>query len=239
MISGWKEFLVALGLILLFYYARRYFPKQKHPPDLPKRSRVQDEIKPLEMISTKNSVNQSAVKSKIAQSAKATQNTVANLVMHPHSFERAKKEYIQHAAKFSGLYEVLYLANMGSLSPLQQEQLLKSWEDRILATEASNLILAWNTVIQRYCGRNLYYKSSGKRKEEEQSASKEVEKILRDWLKLMFKWGLHREPRAQSHTLHSEGHGGEHVNAQELDYYWVLNGEVIEEGRSKQQSAGQ
>lgn len=223
--SSWESIVVAVGIILLFYFARHYTPRLKSPKNMKIKSRSKEHHKPLE-VQTKKESKQSRTK----QSTPS--NAAASLVMHPHSFERAKKEYLQNAQRFSGFYEVLYLSSTGKLAGTSQEQLLKSWEDGILSTDASNFILAWNTVIQKYCGRNFYFKGNSKGKGDDE----EENRILQDWYRILHKWGLHREPGGQ---IQSELHGGEPMGAQELSYYWVLNGEILEEGRGKVQSSGQ
>lgn len=224
--SSWGSVVVAIGIILLFYFARRYTPGQKHPKPMKTGSRSKEEIPALEMILTKKEMRHVPVKPAPFSPGSAS------LVMHPHSFERAKREYMHYARQFSGLYEVLFLSCSGKAPSQGQEQLLKNWEEGIVSTDAPNFILAWNTIIQKYCGRNFYCKGSLKGK----SDQNEEERILQDWLKILLKWGLHREPRPQ---VQSEPRGGEALETQELNYYWVLNGEVLEEGRGKNQSLGQ
>ncbi|EHL06634.1 hypothetical protein HMPREF0322_02683 [Desulfitobacterium hafniense DP7] len=224
--GSWESVVVAIGIILLFYFARRYTPGQKHPKTMKTGSRSKEETPALEMILTKKEAKHVPVKP-----APSSQGA-ASLVMHPHSFERAKREYMHYAQQFSGLYEVLFLSCSGKASAQGREQLLKNWEEGIVGTNAPNFILAWNTIIQKYCGRNFYFKGNVKGK----SDQGEEERILQDWLKILFRWGLHREPRGQ---IQLEPHGGEPIGAQDLNYYWVLNGEVLEEGRGKSQSLGQ
>ncbi|AFM01017.1 hypothetical protein Desde_2704 [Desulfitobacterium dehalogenans ATCC 51507] len=218
--SSWESIVVAIGIILLFYFARRYTPGQKSPKTMKKGSRPKEETKPLEMILTKKEMKHVPVK------PSPSSQGVASLVMHPHSFERAKREYMRYAQQFSGFYEVLFLSCSGKLSGPRQEQLLKDWEEGILGTDAPNFILAWNTIIQKYCGRNFYFKGNIKGKGEQG----EEERILQSWLKILFRWGLHRELKGQ---IQLEPHGGEPIGAQEQNYFWVLNGEVLEEGRGE------
>lgn len=223
--SSWESVVVAIGIILLFYFARRYTPQLKNPKSMKTKSRSKEQPKPLE-VHTKKENKQSRIKQSTSS------NSAASLIMHPHSFEQAKKEYMQNAQLFGGFYEVLYLSCSGKLAGTRQEQLLKSWEEGILSTDASNFILAWNTIIQKYCGRNFYFKGNSKGKSE----IEEENRILQDWYRILLKWGLHREPGGQ---IQSELHGGEPMGAQELNYYWLLNGEILEEGQGKAHSLGQ
>ncbi|MGI1660069.1 MAG: hypothetical protein ACRKFN_14045 [Desulfitobacterium sp.] len=232
--SSWESIAVAIVIILLFYFGKRYAPQIKENQKRVKVKQPKEESKALDMILSKK-------ENKVTQSrASHTSSTVASLVLHPHTFERAKREYLQHAQRFLGAYELLYLSCYGNLGGERKVQLLKNWEEGILSTDAPNFILAWNTCVQKHCGRNFY--SKGNPKGNTMGNSKEkidyevVDLILQDWLKLLLKWGLHREPRGYTQ---SELQGGEPLGATELNYYWLLNGEVLEEGQLKAQSSGQ
>ncbi|WP_242835352.1 hypothetical protein [Desulfitobacterium sp. PCE1] len=73
-----------------------------------KVKRTKEEPKPLEMILTKKEN-----KSTRTRPPHSSNSAASLVVMNPHSFEQAKKEYMLYVQRFSGIYEMLYLACSG------------------------------------------------------------------------------------------------------------------------------
>ena len=232
--SQWESILVALGIILLFYFSRRYYLRDKPPikppynPQTPHPIRAKNKNKQLQVVRKK--INHKAAQTKTSQNS----NQVASLVMHPLSIERAKKEFLQYAQRFRGSYESLYLTCYGKPTGILREQVLRNWEEGIRATEAQNFILVWNTIVQKHCGRNYYLKGTPRWARD----AKVENEILHDWLKQLFIWGLLRELRGQTQSteLGGEPRGG---NAEPEKTCWLLNGEILEEGQERVKSLGQ
>lgn len=223
--GSWQSFIVAIGIILLFYLAKKRgslskFSRKKGITPR-KGTNPQGHVKELEMIlSKKEKPNH--------KSPPVTSR--ANLIMHPRTSERAKEEYLKLAVYFRGYYELLYLCSRGEISGEECRQVLISWEEKILATNAPHLLLAWNTIVQKYCKRNLYFRGNSVLKDHQ--GEKEV---LQDWLKLLGKWGLHRVPHKKIHA----DYGFEQLGEVTDGHCWLLNGEILEEGQSVFQSFGQ
>ncbi|NMA69606.1 MAG: hypothetical protein GX958_09335 [Desulfitobacterium sp.] len=222
--GSWHSFIVAIGIILLFYLGKKYGLKflnnpQKRESDPRKRTKSPNHVKQLEMILSKTeklSPKSSPVTPK------------SNLIMHPRTSEQAKEEYIRLALYFHGFYELLFLGSIDEISGEERREILKSWEEKILATNASHLILAWNTIVQKHCRRNLYFRGNLPK---DYQGERE---ILEDWLKLLRKWGLHRIPHKKRKSDYSPERKGEISSS----HCWLLNGEIIEEGHSVIQSLG-
>ncbi|AGA69670.1 hypothetical protein Desdi_2239 [Desulfitobacterium dichloroeliminans LMG P-21439] len=230
--SSWESLAVAIVIILLFYFGKRFAPQLKETQKRIKVKQPKDESKAMAIILSKKENKAKATQPRPSHSS----STVASLVLHPHTFERAKREYIQYAQRFLGAYELLYLSCYGNIGGERKVQLINNWEEGILSTDAPNFILAWNTCVQKHCGRNFYGRGNSKGNSKEKIDYEMVDLILQDWLKLLLRWGLHREPRGY---IQSELQGGEPIGTTELNYYWLLNGEVLEEGQLKAQSLGQ
>ncbi len=224
--GGWQSFIVAIGIILLFYLVMKHGrglpkPSKKKGITPKKGKKTQGPVKELEMILSK----------KEKPNHKSSPMTArANLIMHPRTSERAKEEYLKLAVYFRGYYELLYLCSIGEIAGEECRKVLINWEEKILATNASHLLLAWNTIVQKHCKRNLYYRGNSVLKDHQ--GEKE---ILQDWLKLLGKWGLHRVP----HKKVQSDYGFEQIGEVMGGHCWLLNGEILEEGQSAFQSFGQ
>lgn len=226
----WESILVAFGLIAIFYFAKKYV-KRKKPPLKIQESKVHSTIH-----SKKENKTQSDTK---AIKRKPTSNTftsnspnqLASLVMHPHSLESARKEFVLNTKRFRGSYESLFLTCNGKITGVYREQILRNWEEGIRATEAKFLILVWTTIVQRHCGRNFYWQGTTRWNRE----SRQENQILQDWLKQLYKWGVIRELCGLSQTpdLVEESKGK--IEAAR----WVLNGEILEVSPEQVKSSGQ
>lgn len=222
--DSWLSFFVAIAIILLFYLGTKHGPKilktsKKKEGHSPKRAKSDNHVKQLEMILPKKE-NPSPKSSPVTPKA--------SLVMHPRTYEQAKEEYIRLALYFHGFYELLYLSSTDEISGEERRQVLKSWEEKILSTNASHLLLAWNTIVQKHCRRNLYFRGNPPKDHQGER------EILEDWLKLLRKWGLHRIP----HKKRKSDYGSEHLDERNSSHCWLLNGEILEEGHSVYQSLG-
>lgn len=216
--NRWESILVALGLICLFYFIRRYF-LQKTPPCI--SGSVHATPTKIRGKQTK-----AHVRKKIKVSIKNTSQTqkhAASLIMHPHSLECAEKEFSKNALRFRGSYESLYMTCYGKVTSVFREQVLRQWEEGIQASKAQYLLLVWTTIIQKHCGRNYYYNRVSREYLEVQVVSD----ILQDWLKQMFKWGLLREVHGQLHLKEFDGEPISNPGTEKL--CWSLDGVVLEE----------
>ena len=226
----WESILVAFGLIAIFYVARKYVQRKKPPlmNQEPKNHSI--------IYSKKESKTQAVTKvMKRKPSSNLTSshptNQLASLVMHPHSLESARKEFVLNAQRFRGSYETLFLTCNGKITGVFREQVLRNWEEGIRATEAKFLILVWTTIVQRHCGRNFYRQGSTRWNRE----AKQENEILQDWLKQLYKWGIIRELCRQSQAPDLE----EESKARIETARWVLNGEILEVGPEQVKSTGQ
>lgn len=231
--NGWESILVAFGIIAIFYYAKKYIERKK-PPFMAKDAKHY----PVSS-SKKENKNQLGVKGvkgfNKKSNFKSSQSTISNhtaaLVMHPHSMENARKEFILNAQRFSGSYESLFLVCNGKVTGVFREQVLRNWEEGIRSTEAKFLILVWTTIVQKHSGRNFYRQGVPRWNRE----GKQENDILQDWLKQLFKWGIVRE--LCRHSLSPELE--EDAKGRGETPRWVLNGEILEEGQEQVKSTGQ
>lgn len=217
--NRWESIIVALALIFLFYFIRKY-SLRKRPPFISQSTHANLE---------KNRGKQLQTRGKKADKVPSvnpplTSNHVASLVMHPHSLERAEKEFVQNAPRFRGSYESLFMTCNGKVTGVFREQVLGHWEEGIQATEAQYFILVWTTIIQKHCGRN-YYQNRVSRKNRDTQVEND---ILQDWLKQLFKWGLQREIHGQIHSTELEGEPLSNAGTERPR--WIIDGVVLEEG---------
>lgn len=226
--NRWESILVALGLICLFYFIRKYFlhkrlpciaePVHAHPTKI-RGKQHQTRVRRVRKLTSKNSSQ--------------TPNHGASLIMHPHSLERAEKEFLMNAKRFRGSYESLFMTCYGKVTVVFREQVLRQWEEGIQASKAQYLLLVWTTIIQKHCGRN-YYQNRVSREEREIQVAND---ILQEWLKQMFKWGLQREVHEQIRTNELDGEALGNAGTERL--CWILDGVVLEEGEKQVISLGQ
>lgn len=226
--NQWESILVALGIIVLFYFIRKYYLSKK--PELISR--------PIQATqTTKNREKQMLSRGKRTENvpfnnSSRNSNHMASLIMHPNSLEHAGKEFMENAQRFHGLYESLFLLCNGKITGVFREQVLRRWEEGIQAAEAKYLTLVWTTIVRKHCGRSYYQNSSSRGT----SDNKVENDILQDWLKQLFKWGLRRE--IHGHIPSSEL-DRESRNASSAECIrWILNGEVLEEGEEHLKSLG-
>jgi hypothetical protein len=224
----WESILVAISLIALFYLLRKYF-QQKKPPLKTNKPQPIDTKKRGKAIQTMEKGKKGSRKVPLKNPLTAT-NHVASLVMHPHSLERAKKEFFHNAHRFRGSYEPLFLTCNSKTTGAFREQVLRKWEEGIRSTEAQNLILIWTTIVQKQCGRNFYRNSSLR---SNRDAMLEHD-ILEAWLTQLLKWGVLRELKNQNSPPEHEGEFIQEV----MKPRWTLNGEILEEGEERVKSLG-
>ncbi|WP_425801044.1 hypothetical protein [Desulfitobacterium sp. Sab5] len=165
MLSTAENMIIALLLILVFTFSRRLFghneldiKTKRHYPEKPKsslknkelRSKVMDRSRSKEVISNR-SKNYSLKKRKTR--IKANADRPASVLLHPHTLEKARKEFLEYASSFKGLYEPLYQASQDNLRESSQNELLKAWEDKIKATHSQYLELIWENSGYQWASR--------------------------------------------------------------------------------------
>ncbi len=225
--NQWESMLVALGIIALFYFIRKYYQSKK--PSLISR--------PVQATPMKNREMQMLNRGKRTEyvplnNSSRNSNHMASLIMHPNSLEHAGKEFLENAQRFHGLYESLFISCNGKVTGVFREQVLRRWEEGIQAAEAQYLTLVWTTIVRKHCGRSYYRNSSSRGN----SDIKVENDILQDWLKQLFKWGLRREIHGQ---IPSSELDRESRNASSAECIrWILNGVVLEEGEEDVKSLG-
>lgn len=197
----WGTFLVALIVIIVYYFAVKTYRKQN-------RAKAQHKkLKNTSKFSQKPIIKPSSHSKSMKTASSSSSRHRGSLVMHPHSLEVAKIEFTQVAPKFRGAYESLYLSSQGRGA--NPEHVLKIWDETIKNSKAKYLVLTWTTLIRKHYG-NLYSKDSSPWGED----SKKDDLILKEWLKQLCHWGLKRELLGESHTP-----------------LWTLNGETVEDGK--------
>jgi hypothetical protein len=229
--NQWESILVALGIIVLFYFIRKYYQSKK-------LSLISRPVQATPMkYREKERERQMPTRGKRRENAplnnsSRNSNHIASLIMHPNSLEHAGKEFLENAQRFHGLYESLFLSCNGKVTGVFREQVLRRWEEGIQAAEAQYLSLAWTTIVRKHCGRSYYVNSSSRGN----SDIKVENEILQEWLKQLFKWGLRREihglmPSSELDQGSLNTPGAECV-------CWILNGQVLEEGDEHVKSLG-
>lgn len=226
--QDWESILVALGLICLFYFVRKYVLNKKPPCISQPVHANPTKIRGKQPQTRARKINKDPI-----TNSSEPQNHLASLIMHPHSLERAEKEFLKNAPQFRGSYESLFMTCSGKVTVVFREQILRQWEEGIRATGGQYLILVWTTIIQKHCGRNYYQKRVTRENREIQAAND----ILQEWLKQMLKWGLQREVHGQ---IHSNEHDRELTSDAGTERLcWILEGVVLEEGEKHVISLGQ
>ncbi|AHF08545.1 hypothetical protein [Desulfitobacterium metallireducens] len=203
--TAWISMIVAVGLILGFYYTRRQQSfkkyhghkssssvKVKTPRKKNNRSKLRDCAYSRE--SSISVLSQKLEHKKKKESSRTKKVKTASLLLHPHSLEQAKLQYLANACSFQGLYELLYQASQGSMQKSSQKDLLKAWENKINTTHSQHLEMVWKSSV--------YSPISVK--------NADFENVFRVWLKYLKGWGLQRS-----------------VEAGEI--YWSLNGNILEQ----------
>jgi hypothetical protein len=203
-----------MGLVALFYFLRKTLCKK----DVLGSQGFQPRSKKNTGKTTRSSSKFVNKKS----SSSSPSSHAGSLLMHPHSLEVARKEFVQFAQNFRGFYESLFLACQGNVTSVYREHVLKFWEETIQATKAKYLILTWTTIVQKHCGRNFYRKGTT-RWVRDTSVEKE---ILEEWLKQLFKWGLHRELCGKEPLSELESRS----SMENEKLHWILNDVVVEAG---------
>jgi hypothetical protein len=196
---------VALGLIVGFYYIRRHnrwkklksqkssaLNKGKHPHKKGNHTKLDHYARSKEtfipILGRKREPNKKKV------SPQPNLNRTASILLHPHSIEQAKLQYLECASSFHGLYEPLYLACQGKMKETAQIDLFKNWEHRIKMTQSQHLELVWRS--------SAYSRVAAK--------TSSSENVFRIWLKYLKGWGLQRSLEAGQ-------------------VCWSLNGNILEE----------
>lgn len=195
---------VALGLIVGFYYIRRHnsFNKLKSKKSSPTKNGKNAKKKgnsskyrkfPYFSEGSIPNIGHKGDHSKKKVSTQSNSNRTASILLHPKSIEQARLQYLACATSFQGLYEPLYQACQDKMEESAQKDLFKNWELRIKMTHSPHLELIWRSSINRVTEKNS-----------------NSENVLRAWLKYLKGWGLQRSLEAGQ-------------------ICWSLNGNIIEE----------
>lgn len=166
MSSSWVSMVIAFGLILGFYSTRKLHSFKEH------RNQRSSASTPI--------ISQKLERKKKKASQQPNLKRTASLLLHPHSLEQAKLQYLTSASSFQGLYEPLYQASQGKLHKSAQTDLLMAWEHKIKEAHSQHLELVWSSSIHS----PVPVKSPGS------------ENVFRTWLKYLKGWGLQRSVEA-------------------------------------------
>lgn len=204
---------IALGLILGFYYtrrlrnlkkyksqkssssARRALPRKKDNRSKPRDYTYSREIS-IPILRTK------FVHKKKKASQQKNPNRTASLLLHPHSLEQAKLQYLAYASSFQGLYEPLYQASQGKIQGSAQTELLKAWEFKIKEAHSQHLELVWRSSVRS----PVPAKTFG------------CDNIFQVWLKYLKGWGLQRSVESER-------------------ICWILNENIIEQSSQESEKS--
>lgn len=210
--SSWVSMVIALVLILGFYYARKISGLKKglsqKKPASEKRQSVKNEkvgVKASKRFRKRKAVIP-ILNFKRKQKKDHTQVNLtkpASLLLHPYSLEQAKLEYYTYATSFQGLYEPLYQAIQGKKGESNYNNLLKSWDSKINATHSQHLILVWESSVYQVSSR--------------MSLSSETD-YFEVWFKHLKDWGLQRSFEAGQIS-------------------WKLNGSILETSLQKNEKS--
>lgn len=166
MLSTAGNIIIALLLILVFTFSRRllrhnklgmHLKKQYHKKvkssakNKNRHSKIIDRSRLKESILNNQSKSYSLKKQK--KRTKANPDRPASVLLHPHILEQARKEFLEYASSFKGLYEPLYQASQDNLRESSQNDLLKAWEDRIKTTHSQYLELIWKNSGYQWASR--------------------------------------------------------------------------------------
>lgn len=165
MLSTAGNMIIALLLILVFTFSRRLLwhnelgiqTKKRYPDKVKspfknkeRHSKVMERSRSKEVIPNR-SKNYNLKKRKTR--TKANPDRPASVLLHPHTLEQARKEFLEYASSFKGLYEPLYQASQDNLRESSQNELLKAWEDKIKATHSQYLELIWKNSGYQWASR--------------------------------------------------------------------------------------
>lgn len=189
--SSWVSLFVAIGLILGFYYTRRArgFERYKRHKSsfsamLKTLRKKKNRSKSGDYAHAKESsipiLRKKLEHKKKKVSVRTNKNRTASLLLHPHSLEQAKLQYLTNASSFQGLYELLYQASQGNMQKSAQKDLLKVWEQKINEAHSQHLELVWRSSVYSL----VPTKTAG------------YENVFRVWLKYLNAWGLQRSLEA-------------------------------------------
>lgn len=213
MFSTAGNMFIALILILVFTFSRRFFGRNESSITSPKnkkikaslnkelRSRVMERSRSKETALEKRSKSYSLKKRKTRSYTNL--DRPASVLLHPHTLEQARKEFLEYASCFKGLYEPLYQASQDNLRESSQNELLKAWEDKIRATHSEYLELIW---------KNSGYQWASRKRANLGQAYWEV------WLKHLKDCGLQRYQEADQ-------------------IYWRLNGCILEQSTQENEKS--
>ncbi|HVJ48825.1 hypothetical protein [Desulfitobacterium sp.] len=212
--SSWVSMVIALVLILGFYYARKISGREKglsqKKADSGKRQSVKNEkvgVKASKRFRKRKAVipilNPNFKRKHKKDHTQANLTKPASLLLHPYSLEQAKLEYYAYATSFQGLHEPLYQAIQGKKGESDYNNLLKSWDSKINATHSQHLILVWESSV---------YQVSPRMSLSSETAYFEV------WFNHLKDWGLQRSFEAGQIS-------------------WMLNGSIIEKSLQKNEKS--
>ncbi|MEA4902007.1 hypothetical protein [Desulfitobacterium sp.] len=167
MYDSWISIIIGLGLILGFYYIRRFRGSNKS--NARKINSNKAGIKrPLKKEYRTKLRNHSRSENNPAPSLKPKYvPKTASVLLHPYSLEQAKLHYLANAGTFQGLYEKLYQASQGNMSEEDQLNLVHTLESRLYTIHSEHLELVWRSCVR-------------------------TENVFRVWLKYLKSWGLQR-----------------------------------------------
>ncbi|MPN05443.1 hypothetical protein SDC9_152693 [bioreactor metagenome] len=167
MYDSWISIIVGLGLILGFYYIRRFRSSNKSNARKinsnkagVKRLPKKEYRKKLRNHSRSDNNPTPSLKPKYVPKT-------ASVLLHPYSLEQAKLHYLANAGTFQGLYEKLYQAGQGNMSEEDQLNLVNTLESRLYTIHSEHLELVWRSCVR-------------------------TDNVFRVWLKYLKSWGLQR-----------------------------------------------
>lgn len=176
MYHSWISIIIGLGLILGFYYIRRF--RSSNKSNIQKINSDKAGIKrPLKKEYRTKLRNHTRSENKSAPSLKPKYvPKPASVLLHPYSLEQAKLHYLANAGTFQGLYEKLYQASQGKMSEEDQLNLVHTLEDRLYTIHSEHLELVWRSCVRSSPSIKAY----------------STENVFRVWLKYLKSWGLQR-----------------------------------------------
>lgn len=162
MLSTAGNMFIALILILVFTFSRRLFGRNKLSINPQKHEKIKSSLNKERSRVTERSRSKEKALSKRSKSyslknrkkrSYTNLDRPASVLLHPHTLEQARKEFLEYASSFKGLYEPLYQASQDNLRESSQNELLKAWEDKIKATHSQYLELIWKNSGYQWASR--------------------------------------------------------------------------------------
>lgn len=202
MFSTWESIVIALSLILGYYYVRQLRRHQK-TARIKTSSAKYTADKEKTMKAAARTRNQGAAVPMLSHYIDRRKKEItpkhvtrpAALLLHPHTLEQAKIEYCASASLFQGLYEPLYQASLGNIHDAAFDNLLLTWESRMKTTPLQYLELVWQSSMRQASSR---------------SADASENTFLEVWFRYLKNWGLQRSLEAGQVT-------------------WSMNGRILEQ----------